>query len=62
MGNNKIEVVNTSTEDFASKILKGLKLAHKRMIKSKIEKNQSLVISHKGKIIKVKASDFHKLE
>ncbi|NJM79328.1 MAG: hypothetical protein HC854_06380 [Flavobacterium sp.] len=62
MGNNKIKTVTKNADDFASKILKGLKLAHKKMIKSKIDKNQSLVISHKGKIIKVKAADFHRLE
>lgn len=42
MGNNKIKTVNTN--DFASKILKGVKLAHKRMIKSKIEKKT--IFSH----------------
>lgn len=49
------------SETFQEKVIRGLKLAHKRMIKSKIEKNQSLVILHNGKIITIKASDFSKL-
>ncbi|WP_396217116.1 hypothetical protein [Flavobacterium sp.] len=48
-------------ETFQEKVIRGLKLAHKRMIKSKIEKNQSLVLFHNGKIITIKASDFSKL-
>jgi hypothetical protein len=48
-------------ETFQEKVIRGLKLAHKRMIKSKIEKNQSLVLYHNGKIITVKASEFYKL-
>lgn len=54
---NKIEL-----DDFTTKLIKGIKLAHKRMIKAKIEKNQSLVLCHNGKIITIKASEFHTLK
>ena len=49
-------------DDLASQLIKGIKLAHKRMIKSKIEKNQSLVLCHNGKIVTIKASEFHTLK
>ena len=39
------------------KIIKGLELTHKKLIKSKKEKNIDMVISKNGKIIRVKAKD-----
>jgi len=48
-------------DDFHDKVTKGLKLSFERMIQSKIEKNQSVVIMREGKIITIKASDFYKL-
>ena len=48
-------------DDFHEKVTKGLKLSFERMIQSKIEKNQSVVIMREGKIITIKASDFYKL-
>ena len=50
-----------SHSEFISKVLKGLKLSSERMIQSKIEKNQSVVIMRDGKVITVKASELHKL-
>jgi hypothetical protein len=50
-----------SHSEFISKVLKGLKLSSERMIQSKIEKNQSMVIMRDGKVITVKASELHKL-
>ena len=47
--------------EFISKVLKGLKLSSERMIKSKIEKNQSMVIMRDGKVVIVKASELRKL-
>lgn len=47
--------------DFSEKVLKGLKLVSQRLIQSKIEKNQSVVIMHDGKVITIKASELHKL-
>lgn len=50
-----------SHSKFISNVLKGLKLSSERMIQTKIEKNQSVVIMRDGKIITVKASELHKL-
>ena len=50
-----------SHSEFISKVLKGLKLSSERMIQSKIEKNQSVVIMRDGNVITVKASELHKL-
>jgi hypothetical protein len=47
-------------DDFFEKVSKGLKLSFERMIQSKIEKNQSIVIMRDGKIITIKASELHK--
>jgi hypothetical protein len=48
-------------DDFHEKVTKGLKLSFQRMIKSKIEKDQSVVIMRDGKIITVKASELDKI-
>jgi hypothetical protein len=50
-----------SHSKFISKVLKGLKLSSERMIQSKIEKNQSVVIMRDGKIITIKASELDKI-
>jgi hypothetical protein len=55
--NKKVE---TKKDDFFEKVSKGLKLSFERMIQTKIEKNQSLVIMRDGKIITIKASELHK--
>ena len=52
---------NESHSEFISKVLKGLKLSSERMMQSKIEKNQSVVIMRDGKVVIVKAADLHKL-
>jgi hypothetical protein len=49
-----------SHSSFINKVVKGLKLSSDRMIQSKIEKNQSVVIIREGKIITVKASELNK--
>ena len=48
-------------DDFHDKVTKGLKLSFERMIQSKIEKDQSVVIMRDGKIITIKAADLNKL-
>ena len=48
------------SSDFHKKIVKGLELTYEKLIKSKIEKNQSLVIMRDGKIITIKASELLK--
>lgn len=40
-----------------AKIIKGLKLTHKRLIQSKKKHNLDLVISENGKIIRVRGED-----
>jgi hypothetical protein len=42
------------------KILKGLELTYKRLIKYKIERNLDLVISKNGKVIHVDPRNFQK--
>lgn len=44
-------------ESTSEKILKGLKLVHKRLIASKKATGGTLVYMKDGKIVKVKASD-----
>ena len=46
--------------DFNEKVKNGLKISFNKMIKSKIEKNQSVVIMRDGKIITIKASELDK--
>lgn len=53
--------VVTKIDDFHEKVAKGLKLSFERMIQSKIEKNQSIVIMRDGKVITIKASELRKL-
>jgi len=55
--NKKVEA---KKDDFFEKVSRGLKLSFERMIQTKIEKNQSLVIMRDGKIITIKASELHK--
>lgn len=43
---------NNSIRD---KIIKGMELTHQKLIKSKKERNLDLVVSDKGKVIRVKA-------
>ncbi len=47
--------------DFISKVNKGLKRSYKQLVKAKIEKDQSMVIMHNGKMITVKASEIKNL-
>ncbi|CAM4012578.1 hypothetical protein FLAN108750_05115 [Flavobacterium antarcticum] len=47
-------------DDFFEKVSKGLELSFERMVQSKIEKNQSLVIMRDGKVVIIKASELNK--
>ncbi len=40
------------------KILKGMELTYTRLIKSKKERNLDLIVSKKGKIVRIPAKDF----
>ncbi len=50
----------STTSDFHQKVIKGLELTYKRLLQSKIEKNQSLVIMTDGKVVTIKASELIK--
>jgi len=39
------------------KILKGLEISHKKLIRSKKEKNLDLVISDNGKVVRIPAKE-----
>jgi len=52
---------DTKPDDFHEKVMKGLKLSYERLVQSKIEKNQSMVIMRDGKVVTVKASELRKL-
>jgi len=49
--------MTNETNTIREKILKGMELTHKRLIQNKKERNQEIVISKNGKIIKLKASE-----
>ncbi len=54
---HNIKNKNPQYDEFAQKILKGLELAHKRMIEFKKQKNSELVIMEGDKIVRIKAKD-----
>lgn len=43
--------------DFIRKVTKGLQQSYKKLVKTKAEKNQSMVIMHNGKVMTVKAAE-----
>ena len=43
--------------DFIRNFTKGLQQSYRNLVKSKAEKNQSMVIMHNGKVMTVKASE-----
>jgi len=47
--------------EFISKVTKGLQRSYKQLVKSKIEKDQSMVIVRNGKVTTVKASELKNL-
>ena len=56
-----MKIKENNQSDFMEKVTKGLKISYERLIQSKIEKNQSMVIMHNGKVITVKASEIKNL-
>jgi hypothetical protein len=46
--------------DFIQKVTKGLQHSYKKLVKSKIEKDQSMVIIRNGKMITIKAAEVNK--
>ena len=50
-----------SNSDFNVKVIQGLKLCYKRLVKAKIQQNESMVIMHNGKILTIKASEIKNL-
>lgn len=51
-----------NVQEEKEKILKGLRIAYKKMLEFKKQKGSELVISHKGKVLKIKPKDFHLLK
>ena len=51
---------NENIKDLREKILKGLELAYKKLIKTKSKNNEELVYSKDGNIIFVKARELNK--
>jgi hypothetical protein len=51
--------MTSKTNTIKEKILKGLELTHQRLIKSKKDSNQDLVISENGKILRLHGKDLH---
>ncbi len=47
---------------FIGKVYKGLQRSYKKLVKSKIEKDQSMVVMHNGKVVTVKAAELKKLD
>jgi hypothetical protein len=47
--------------DFIQKVTKGLQRSYKQLVKSKIEKDQSMVIVRQGKVMTVKAAELKNL-
>ena len=41
------------------KILKGMELTYTKLIKSKKERNLDLIVSKKGKVVRIPAKDLH---
>ncbi len=49
---------NKNIQDLREKIIKGLELAFKRLVKTKSKNNEKLVFSENGKIVFVDAKKF----
>lgn len=56
-----MKIKENNQSDFMIKVTKGLKISYERLLQSKIEKNQSMVIMRDGKIITIKASEIKNL-
>lgn len=47
--------------DFAIKVVKGLEIVSKKLIQTKIERNQSVIVMQNGKIVQLNAADLKKI-
>ncbi|UPQ79702.1 hypothetical protein M0M57_02445 [Flavobacterium azooxidireducens] len=47
--------------DFAFKVIKGLEIVSKKLIQTKIERNQSVIVMQNGKIVQLNAADLKKI-
>jgi len=52
--------MTTNSNKIREKIIQGLELSYKRLLKEKIEKNQELVISKNGKVVRVDPRKYRK--
>lgn len=53
--------VAKNQSDFVEKVSQGLKISFEKLVQTKIQNNQSLVIMHNGKVVTVKASELKNL-
>ena len=51
------QFIGMRQSDFINKVTKGLQRSYKQLVKSKIAKDQSMVIVRNGKVTTVKASE-----
>jgi hypothetical protein len=52
--------MTTNSVKIREKIIQGLELSYKRLIKNKIDRNQNLVISKNGKVVRVDPRKYQK--
>jgi hypothetical protein len=50
----------TNNSKIREKLIQGLELSYQRLLKEKIEKNQKLVISKDGKVVRVDPRKYQK--
>lgn len=56
-----MDIKDKKQSDFMEKVTKGLKISYKKLVETKIQNNQSMVIMHNGKVVTVKASELKNL-
>ena len=49
-------------DEFSIKVLKGLEISFQKLLEFKKQKNSPLVVMRDGKIVKIMAEDFYKVE
>jgi hypothetical protein len=53
-------MTRNDVKELRAKIIQGIELSYSRLLTAKQKGNEDLVISHKGKIVRVKARDLKK--
>lgn len=50
-------MTNNNTNDIRTKVQKGIELTFNQLLEAKLKDNSDVVISHNGKVIRIKALD-----